>query len=233
MNNSKAKECKEILLKYLSKCFKEKGFELRKPSKDHIYYVRKTAVGEDGYYCSVIKPRLNEDRLLISDFYFKRIQKLEQILFKIQKSIGASSPLEKTAYSLTFSQASINNASLPFPDFPTENDLKICAQNIKIFTEEIAEALLHKLDDFKELDKEINVGPYYTAGPDMKYQMHGDWHIRQLIIARLANNPNFDQIIHAHKNNYQKGMTGEYAAVYKQQMVRYDRALVALERKMT
>lgn len=204
----KKTEAKELTIKYIDSFFNEFGFKLSKTTHSEVRYRRINPNGFDGFASGTLD--YNPVQIIVYSVY-KRINQVEDIIKELSKKINISS-INEDDKTIAFGYETLNgiNKQTTLPDMKTEEDLISCVETIKTFMRETAIPLLDRFNDLREIDKEINGDKPWETDWKQKFNLGGNFHEKRLIIAKLANNPNYDDLVKFEYNWHIEGLKGKY-----------------------
>jgi hypothetical protein len=207
LNNTQAKE---LTIKYLNDFMESNGFVLKKNKNTNIQYIRKNKNGFETLYLSFLDSFPGKE---INYMLEKRIDKVEIILDDILKTLEPNRKRGKndTTFATNYAKVKGIKHNRYMPEMVNELDVKNSCGLLIQFLENIGLLYLDRFDDIKELDKEIN-GVNYWKDDDLKpFDTRGDFTIKRIIIAKLTNNPLFEDLIKYHLEQIMKGIKkGDY-----------------------
>jgi hypothetical protein len=188
------KQAKEFTIKYLNDFMEKEGFNLKKTQNTSVHYIRKTKIGFDALYLSYIDSFPGKE---INCMLEKRIDKVEYILAEIQKAIDLNYIIDKSSTTFATNYAKVNGIkhNRYMPKMENEIDVKNSCELLIQFLENIGLLYLDRFEDIKELDNEINGVNYWTDDILMPFDTRGYFAQKRMIIARLANQGNFDKVM--------------------------------------
>lgn len=190
----KKTEAKELTIKYIDSFFNEFGFTLIKTKNSTVLYEQKQTKVIDGFASGTLDYNPVQ---IIRYSVFKRIHAIEEITAKLGEKIKLSPPISDETNTIAFSYETLNgiNKQTTLPDMKTEEDLIGCVETIKTFMRETAIPLLDRFNDLREIDKEINGDEPWETDWKQKFNLGGNFRYKRLIIAKLANSPNYDRLV--------------------------------------
>lgn len=190
----KKTEAKELTIKYIDSFFKEFDFKLIKTTNSDVVYERKKEGGFDGFVSGTLD--YNPIQIIAYSVY-KRINAVEEISAKLGEKIRLSPSINDETNTIAFGYETLNgiNKQTTLPDMKTEEDLMSCVETIKTFMRETAIPLLDRFNDLREIDKEINGDEPWETDWKQKINLGGNFRYKRLIIAKLANSPNYDRLV--------------------------------------
>jgi hypothetical protein len=105
--------------------------------------------------------------------------------------------IAKATDTIGFSYSSLNglNHFNYLPDIRTEDDVKKCTEMMTDFLVNTALPIVDKFNDLREIDKLINGIDPWTTDWQMPYAFGGNFYEKRLIIAKLAGNSSFDDLV--------------------------------------
>ena len=86
------------------------------------------------------------------------------------------------------------------PQMQTEADVKLSVDMIIDFLTKDGFPLLDKSNDLREIDKAINGDDFWITDSNMPFNLGGNFYVKRLIIAKLAGNPKYDEVV---RKNYE------------------------------
>lgn len=188
-------EAKEFVIKHINSFFEIHDFKLQKKADSSVIYQRKTNFGIDGFASGTVD--YNPVQKIRYSFY-KRINSIEEITNIVNQRIKLSPPIDKNTISFAFGYGGLvlgKHVDTYLPECSNEEDIIKSVSEIIDFTNTHAFPLLEKSNDIKFLDAEINDNDFWETDWQQKFNLGGNFDIKRLIIAKLAGNPNFDEII--------------------------------------
>lgn len=200
------KETKEFIGKYFDSIAVENGFKpyTKKMGDIACLYIKEHDFGRDiitfGMYNYAASHQIF--------YHFGKFYTLiEQVVEKVNERIKLNPPFLKEPYytTLSFSYESLNglNKSAYLPYVENEEQVKKCIDEIITVSKTIAFPLLEKMNDLHFLDKEVNGGDFWESSWQKRYTF-ANFDIKRLIIAKLAGNPKFDEIIDKNYKSIEK-----------------------------
>ena len=189
------KEAKEFTIKHLNVFFEKHDFKLVKTRNSEVEFIRKTNNGFDGFASGTVD--YNPIQKIRYSFY-KRINAIEEITNIVNQKIKLSPPIDKNTVSLAFGYGGLvlgKHVDTYLPECSNENDIIESTKAIIEFAEQYALTLLEKTNDLVFLDNEINGKNFWKTDWQQKFNLGGNFDIKRLIIAKLAGNLNFDEIV--------------------------------------
>jgi hypothetical protein len=190
----KTKEVKDYVKRELEPHFVEQGFT----SKTEKEFVFSYSCDNEGTSHELFGYLLKyNDYKLVYGFSFG-LQKVVEVL----KQIDKHTPLERRKYSIGNTLISISPGSILFPreperpykDFDNEFRLKLILFDIQAFYQSYYLPFCNKYSDIKQLNKLYNRLDDFRIDA-WEFPNLGFFHVTRLVIARLANDPNFDEIV--------------------------------------
>lgn len=204
------KQAKEFELIYLKDFFEQNAFKLRKGGNSDFEFIKKLPNGSETIYFTHLEAFTGTRQ----EFYvLKEIKIIESHLENILKGLGQSISKHKNPRTVKFWKGSIDgiNTNNYMPKMLNETYVASSCEIVKNFMAETGFSMLERFNDIKELDKEINGENFWTTDWQMPFDLGGDFDIKRMIIVKLSNNPNFDNIINYHLKSYDDLIaTGEY-----------------------
>ena len=188
-------EAKEFVIKHINAFFEKNNFKLVKKADSSAIYQRKTNFGIDGFASGTVD--YNPIQKIRYSFY-KRINAIEGITNIVNQKIKLSPPIDNNTFSLAFGYDTLilgKYVDTYLPECSNENDIIESTKAIIEFAEQYALPLLEKTNDLVFLDNEINGKIFWETDWQQKFNLGGNFDIKRLIIAKLAGNPNFDEIV--------------------------------------
>ena len=208
------KEAKEYIKRELEPYFLEQGFT----SKNEREFVFSYCSDKDGvsYELDGYLLKYNEYKFVYR-FYFG-LQKVVEILKQIDKHV----PLKRNKYIIGNSLIGISPGSILFPreperpykDFDNEFRLKLILFDIQAFYQNYFLRFCSKYSDIRQLNKLYNRLDDFRVD-SWEFPNLAFFYVTRLVIARLANDPCFDEII---DRNFQA-----LEQLWKQEGAVYDR----------
>jgi hypothetical protein len=200
------KQAKEFELKYLKLFFEDKKFKLRKGGGADFDFIRKNPIGNEVVYFTHLESFPGTQQ----EFYIlKEINEIELHYEAIIKGLGQNYNKHKYPRSLKFWKGSIEgiNTNRYMPQMLTEMDVASSCEIVKNFMTETGFPMLERFNDIKELNKEINGESFWTTDWQMPFDLGGDFDIKRIIIARLANQGNFEKVMQKSYEQIDKWLT--------------------------
>lgn len=189
-------DAKEFTIKHINQFFEENVFKLSKTRDSQVKYIRKTEFGFDGYASGTVD--YNPIQIIRYSF-FKRINIIEDIALEVFKRTKViSNPVDKNSLSLAFGYGGLvlgKYVDTYLPECSSENDIINCVADIIDFSKNHALPLIEKANNLKFLDNEINGENFWETDWQKKFNLGGNFDIKRLIIAKLADNPNFEEVV--------------------------------------
>ncbi len=187
-------EALQLMLKYLMPRIEPYGF--KSPGKGTEFQIkRKTKNGEDR-----ITGGFTDYNPVQQIIYGagKRDLRILNILNDLQaKGIMLSPPISRYTGTLGVSYEALHQLNYIgyLPHMETEADVEKCVKMMFKFLEETAVPLLDKFEDLRELDQVINGDDPWPTDSNESYRFGGNFFEKRVIIAKLANNPNYESLI--------------------------------------
>ncbi len=105
--------------------------------------------------------------------------------------------MNKQSHSIATSQGSFDkiHSNSFMPEMVTEEDVKKSCDLVIDFLQNIGFPLAQRFSDIKELDKEINGENFWESDWQMPFTLGNYFPQKRMVIARLANQGNFDKVI--------------------------------------
>jgi|GEM_PF-1520523 len=187
-------QAKELTIKYLEDFFLLKGYKRKKTQSSYFNFDRKDKTGFDSVAIGYLESYPGSK---ISYSVLKRIDKVELIKDKIFEISEPEKVPNKRSLTVAFSQATVDGIFTNnfMPEMLNETDVEVSCGIVKDFMLKIGFPMLEKFNDIKELDKEINGDNFWTTDWQMPFNLGGDFDIKRIVIAWLAENPNFEEIV--------------------------------------
>lgn len=187
-------QAKELELKYLKGFFEEKKFKIRKGGGADFDFIRKNPSGNEIVYFTHLEafPGVQQEFYIL-----KEINEIEFHYEAILNGLGQKFSKHKYPRSLKFWKGSIEglNSNRYMPEMLNEADVEASCEIVKGFMNNTGFPLLNRFNDIKELDTEINGSIFWTTDWQMPFDLGGDFDIKRKIIARLANQGNFEKVM--------------------------------------
>jgi hypothetical protein len=223
------KQAKEFEIKYLEEFFEKEGFKLRKGSSADFDFIRKTQNGNEVVYFTHLESFPGTQQ----EFYIlKEISEIELHYENILKGLGQVISKHKNPRSLKFWKGSIEgiNSNRYMPEMLNEADVSASCEIVKDFMLKIGFPMLERFNDIKELDREINGENFWTTDWQMPFNLGGDFPIKRIMIAKMANNSKLEKIILSHLEQYEKDISsGEYVDIHKESLKQFKYAVEYLK----
>ena len=207
-------QAKEMTIRYLESFFIDKMFKLKKGNSSSFQFEKKDLIGFDMMAMGFLESFPGSK---IEYSVIKRINKIETIKDEIFKVLEPSKKIDKRSLSIAFSQATINGKFTNnfMPEMLNEADVAASCEIIKNFMTETGFPMLERFNDIKEIDKEINGEYFWVTDWQMPFNLGGDFPIKRIIIAKLANNLRIEEIINFHLIQFDKDIaSGEYVEIH-------------------
>lgn len=188
-------EAKEFVIKHIDNFFENNGFKLLKKVDSSVIYQRKNKNSIDGFASGTVD--YNPIQIVRYSFY-KRINSIEEITASVNQKVKLSPPINKDTVSLAFGYGGLvlgKHIDTYLPECSAEADIIKSVNEIIDFANTHAFPLLENSNDIKFLDTEINGCDFWETDWQRKFNLGGNFDIKRLIIAKLAGNPNFDEIV--------------------------------------
>ncbi|MFD2918882.1 hypothetical protein ACFS6H_04110 [Terrimonas rubra] len=208
-------EARQLMMKYLIPRIEQYGFKERGKATD-FQIVRKVDCGED-----VINGGLtdyNPEQQIIYNFYKRHKSIIELLMALEKKGISLSPPISKHTGTIGFSYETINGILQIgyLPTMKTEHDVEKCVGLITDFMETTAIPLLDKFEDLREIDRMINGKTPWETDADKPYRFGGNFHLKRLIVSKLAGLGTYDRTLNFIRENYTSHFNDKYGDDYKQ-----------------
>ncbi|MBL7898318.1 MAG: hypothetical protein JNJ99_07270 [Crocinitomicaceae bacterium] len=197
-------EAKELVIKHINVFFESQGYKLVKKADSSVVYQKNMNSGFDGFASGTVD--YNPIQKIRYSFY-KRIESIEEITYLISQKVKLNPPIDKKTISLAFGYDSLilgKYVDTYLPECKVEEDVAKCVQEIIGFAEMHALPLLEKANDIRYLDAQINGEIFWETDWQQKFNLGGNFDIKRLIVAWLANNPNFNEIVEKNYNAIEK-----------------------------
>ncbi|CAN1537964.1 hypothetical protein MCERE19_01628 [Spirosomataceae bacterium] len=189
--------------KYLNPFMQENDFKLKKTRNSDLDYFKKTDYG----YSQLNLGFLNSwPGTQISYGFYIRFNQIEEICQNILTQLNTEYKINNLSHSIATSQGSFDkiHSNSFMPEMVTEEDVKQSCDLVINFLEKTGFPLAQRFSDIKELDKEINGDNFWKSDWQMPFTLGGDFNIKRLIIAKLANEGNFEKMFQFHVDELNK-----------------------------
>jgi hypothetical protein len=201
--------------KYLNKFMLTNGFVEKKNKNTDISYYKESFFGTASLNLGFLNSFPGTQ---IEYYYFLKISLVEDLVSKILIEIDPNCKKGTVLYTIGFNQASIDKiyTNSFMPEMVKEEDVEKSCNLIKHFFTNYGFPIEEKLSNINELDKEINGNYYWESDWRMPFTMGNDFPIKRLVIAKLAQNPNFEKLITFHLDDLNSKISkGEYVEIHK------------------
>ena len=189
------KEIKEYTFQKIGPYFSEQGFTVIKTNNESLFNFEKKT---DDYFYSCGGYTLKYDNYkLIYGFSFG-IRSIVNIL----RQIDAKTSLSRVPYNLTESLIGVSPGAILFPKeherpykyFSDEYELELCLFDVMAFYQSF---FLPFCDKYKSIDKlDLLFNDFRDFKTDnQSFPKLAFFHVTRLIIARLANNPEYEKVV--------------------------------------
>jgi hypothetical protein len=210
-------EARELTLKYLEPIVKKHGFNVKLSSTKQARIERKRDSGTDVLAFDM----LTYTPAFRIRYAFNKINvQINNILLRLQERIALSAKEDKKSWFIFFSYNTLHDPTettyLPFME--TEEDVQKCVASIESFMVEAALPLLIRFEDLGEVDKIINGERPWETDWHKPYVFGGNFHLKRLIISKLAGLDSYDRIFGFVRDFYASHFNGEYGSNYKARM---------------
>jgi len=183
-----------LTMKYLEPFLTQHGFVVKLNKSNEAQIRRQEKEGFD----SIGIDMLNYDPSYRIRYGFNKVNSLvSSIMLNLQEKVKLNFKEEKNSRLLFFSYNTINdpeNTSY-LPMMESETDVQTCVRMMIAFMEETAFPLLQKFEDLGEIDKMINGEDPWETDWHRPITFVTNFYEKRLIIAKLAGNPNFDELV--------------------------------------
>jgi hypothetical protein len=221
-------EARELTLKYLEPIVKKHGFTVKVNARKQARIERKVANGIDilGFDMLNYAPSF---QIL---YAFSKINiPINDILLRFQEKVRIPLQEDKRSWFILFSYNTLHKPTettyLPYMD--TEEEVQKCVGMMSSFIEDPGLPLLSRFDDLREVDRIINDEEPWETDWHKPYVLGGNFHLKRLIIPRLAGLGNYDRVFSFVSDYYTSHFNDEqYGNNYKARMaevVELDRLL--------
>ncbi len=187
-------EARQLMMKYLIPQIEKYGFKERGRGTE-FEIVRKVKSGEDVIMGGFTDYNPQQEIIYGTG---KRDRRIIDILLKLQDS-GAimSLPVNKKTYSISVTYSLLNKiyTGSYMPRMETEQDVEKCVNIMVDFLINTAFPILENFEDLREIDKMINGDEPWTTDWRMPHTLGGYFYENRLIIAKLVNNPRYEDLI--------------------------------------
>lgn len=194
----KQSEAKNLFIEYTDSQFQEWGFNLKKTKNVSAIYIRNKK--ENGYEDIGVSTTNYYPEVVFEMGTSKRINIVEEILYKINESYNLSLKLDQNEWTMAYF-GERGKRTLALLEVEHKDDERGVQTSTKILMDYIANEVLPAYDlydDLRELDKTINgEGENFwedDIGTSKPFNFGGHFFARRLIIAKLCNNPRFEII---------------------------------------
>lgn len=222
-------QAKELTIKYLDDFFSSNSFKLKKGSSSSFEYIKKHKAGFDSVAIGYLESFPGSQMQFT---VIKRIDEVEKIKYEILAKVEPERKVDKTSSSLVFSIRTLEGLvhGRYMPEMLNEADVATSCEIVKDFMLKTGFPMLERFNDIKELDKEINGENFWTTDWQMPFNLGGDFDIKRVIIAWLANNPKFENIVQYHLKKFEELIaTGEYVDLRKESLKQFEYAVEYLK----
>jgi hypothetical protein len=180
--------------KYLNPFMGKNGFKLKKSRNPDLNYLKLTDSGYQELNVGFINSWPGTQ---ISYGFYIRFNQIEEICQNILAQINPEYKMNKLSHSIATSQGSIDNihSNSFMPEMINEEDVKKSCDLVIAFLQNIGFQLAKRFSDVKELDKEINGENFWESDWQMPFTMGNDFPQKRMVIARMANQGNFDKVM--------------------------------------
>ena len=203
------------MTKYLLPAIERRGYAERKLKSSDFNFVKKTATGEDVIVGGFTD--FNPRQKIIYSF-MKRHKTILAILLQLQKN-GAklTPPIGKNTGTIGFSYCTIHDIrkDTELTTMQTEEEVKQRVGSMVSFMEETAFPLMDKFEDLREQDRIINGEDPWQMDGLKPYPLGGNFHLKRLIIARLAGLGSYERILDFVREDYTSRFNGEYGHSFR------------------
>jgi hypothetical protein len=192
------KEAREYIIEKTEGNLKNYSFELVKSIKQFVRYNKKNRTGNTDFigivpYCSSF--------VNIGVGLNKRIDAVENILIDISKTIKLD-PIPDSEHSsfhvddINLKNLNESNSYMKFDDEGVEFiAIDVAIRNTLTYLVEFGIPTLEKFDDIRAIDNLINGENFWQTDWQMPYTLGGNFYIKRLIIAKLAGNKNYEELL--------------------------------------
>jgi len=201
INNMYAKQANEIVLKYLTPTFIENAYTYKKNKWGG--FVKKISGGHDHVYLT----NYNYFPLQIPAYSIrKRFDIVEEIYDELALKFNLNRTVSEINETFCFSYESLNalHTSSYLSGGETATKILDNADQIKKFLLEIGFPMLDKYSTLNAIDAEINGNDFWHTDWMHKFALGGAFHFKRLIIAKLCNNPKFDELCEFHLTEHEE-----------------------------
>lgn len=227
LNNTQAKE---FTIKYLNDFMESKNFLLKKTQNTNIQYTRKTKNGFDALYISFLDSFPGKE---INYMLFKRINKVELILDDILKAVEPNRKRDKNEITIATNYAMTNGLkhNRYMPKMVNELDVNNSCDLLIQYLSNTEMTLIERFEDIEELDKEINGDNFWEDDSFKPFDTRGDFYFKRIIIAKLTNNPLFEDLAKLHLEQILKGIgKGDYLEIRQAFLKQFEYAVEYLRK---
>jgi hypothetical protein len=182
---------KNLLIELVLPVISSHGYTLKKVQSPDFELIKKTNTGANAIIGGFTD--YNPVQQIIYSFAIRN-NTVNEILIKLQDSgINLGPKITRSSYFMGFSYSSLKGMdSLNYlPDVKTEGDMIIAANAITDFALNTAFPIMERFEDIKEVDRIINDPTPWTTDWQMPYAFGGHFYLIRMIVARLAENPNY------------------------------------------
>jgi len=208
-----------LMTKHLLPAIEKFGYAERKLRSSDFNFVKKTAMGEDlivGGFTDY-----NPLQKIVYSF-MKRQKAILDILLQLQKNCVMFTPeIGKNTATIGFSYPTIHGIlkDSVMPNMQTEAEVQECVTSMIGFMKETAFPLLDKFEDLRELDRIINSEVPWTSDYPQPYRFGGSFHLKRLIIAKLAGLGTYDLILDFTRKDFTSQFDGQYGQSFRKALV--------------
>ena len=188
------RQAKELELVYLSPFFESNGFKLKKTSTSEYDFNKKHKAGRDVIFIGHLEAFPGSK---IEFTVMKEINEIESHLGNILRGLDESRNKKVYNASVKFSISSINDLRTNnyMPEMLNEADVVKSCEIVEDFMVKTGFKMLERFNNIKELDREINGENFWKTDWKMPFNLGGDFDIKRIVIAWLAENPNFEEVV--------------------------------------
>jgi len=207
-------EARELTLKYLEPTLHKHGFTVKLSASKQAKIERKTANGTDilGF------EMLNYTPSFQIRYAFSKINtRINDILMGLQERIKLSLKEEKKSWFIFFSYNTLHKPTetsyLPYME--TEAEVQKSVAMMSSFIEDTGVPLLVRFDDLREVDRIVNGEEPWETDWHKPYVLGGNFHLKRLIISKLAGQGNYDRMFSWVSDHYASKFNEKYGDNYR------------------
>ena len=207
-------EARELTLKYLEPTLNKHGFTVKLSASKQAKIERKTTNGADILGIEM----LNYAPSFQIRYAFSKINvRINDVLMRLQERAKLSLKEDKKSWFIFFSYNTLHKPTetsyLPYME--TEEEIQKRVAMMSAFIDDTGVPLLARFDDLREVDRIVNGDEPWETDWHKPYVLGGNFHLKRLIISKLAHQGNYDRIFSWVSDYYASRFSDRYGDNYR------------------